>query len=138
MHRFSTKYHTRWVMLGSGFGGAMRHLISVWLNGLTPVGGFPWAIILVNVSGCFLIGVLSVILESRFRALRNPRARHFLLIGFCGGYTTFSIFSLETMELWMQGMEPVAMTYVAATIAGSLMAVYWGVVVAGCLRRNSR
>ncbi len=79
-----------WIALGSALGGCARYAmgtaVSQWLG-----PGFPYGTLGVNVLGCFLIGVFAATLEAL-------PWRQFLIIGFCGGFTTFSSFSLETLD----------------------------------------
>lgn len=84
------------VALGSALGGVMRY----WLSGLvaTRVGEvFPWGTLAVNVLGSFLIGLLAG-LDASGRMGLTPGARGFLMIGVLGGFTTFSSFSLQTLQ----------------------------------------
>lgn len=90
--------NTLLIFLGAGIGGVFRYWISnltYWVLGRH----FPYGTLVVNVSGCFLMGLLFVLLMDRFDATA-PQLRSFLLIGFLGGYTTFSSFSIETLNLF--------------------------------------
>ncbi len=78
------------VFLGGGFGAVCRWIIS---GQLTSSTGLPWGTLTVNLLGCFLIGLLSVYL------LEQPKTSLFLIIGFLGGFTTFSSFGLETWQM---------------------------------------
>ena len=102
-------------------GGALGSLARYWLSGVVSdrVSTFPLGTMAVNVSGCFVIGVLAAL------SLRTEW-RLFLIYGFCGGYTTFSSFGLQTLELARDG----EWLYVAVNVIGSnvacLLAVYLG------------
>ena len=86
------------VALGSGLGAVARSLCSIGiLNWLGP--GYPLGTLVVNVIGSFLIGLYATLSEPGGRVRASPAARQFVLAGFCGGFTTFSIFSLETVFL---------------------------------------
>jgi len=86
------------VALGSGLGAVARSLCSIGiLNWLGP--GYPLGTLAVNVIGSFLIGLYATLSEPGGRVRASPAARQFVLAGFCGGFTTFSIFSLETVFL---------------------------------------
>jgi fluoride exporter len=86
------------VALGSAMGGITRY----WASGVIAnrIGqSFPWDTIVVNVSGSFIIGFLAALNSPEGHWLLSPNARNLFMIGFCGGYTTFSSFSLQTMNL---------------------------------------
>ena len=83
------------VGIGSGIGGVCRYLISL----LMPFANnsFPWGTFTANIIGCLLIGLLWGV-TSRFQSL-SPSFSLFLMVGFCGGFTTFSTFSKESLAL---------------------------------------
>jgi CrcB protein len=86
------------VALGSAAGGITRY----WASGVIAnrIGqSFPWDTLVVNFTGSFIIGFLATLSSPEGRWLLSPTARTLLMIGFCGGYTTFSSFSLQTMNL---------------------------------------
>ncbi len=89
------------IFFGAGFGGLLRYWVS---NGVYGLLGrhFPYGTLVVNVSGCFLMGLLFVLVIDRFSNM-GPQLRSLLLIGFLGGYTTFSSFSIETVNLFENG-----------------------------------
>ena len=95
-----------WIALGSAIGGAGRY----WCNNLVSGAfgnAFPWGTIAVNVAGSFLIGFLASIDPFSGRSwLPGLEARAFLIVGVCGGYTTFSAFSLQTLDLLRTGNGP--------------------------------
>jgi CrcB protein len=92
-----------------------------------PAGGWPWATLLVNVTGCALIGVLLAVLLARFPG--HPWLRPFLATGVLGGYTTFSAFAVEVVRLVDDGAVATAVAYVAASVLGGLLAVVAGLTV---------
>jgi CrcB protein len=116
------------VALGSAIGGVARHWCGSLVAGPAP-GAFPWATLFVNVTGSFLIGVLAVVLDSNERW-----AREFLMVGVLGGYTTFSAFSLQTLELLRDGKVTHAGANVAMSVLACLLAVWLGHVAARALR----
>jgi fluoride exporter len=102
-------------------GGALGTLARYGLSGLIAerTGTFPFGTLVVNVTGCFLIGLLAVM------AL-GPEWRLFLIYGFCGGYTTFSSFGLQTLELARDGQWLFAAGNVLGSNVACLLAVYFG------------
>lgn len=115
------------IFLGGGFGCLMRFWIS---SGAYALFGqnFPYGTLLVNVSGSFLMGLLFIVLFQRFTNLA-PQLRAFLLIGFLGGYTTFSSFSIETLNLIEQGEVFLAILNIFSSIILCLSAVWLGVIL---------
>ncbi|MSU33996.1 MAG: fluoride efflux transporter CrcB [Pedosphaera sp.] len=91
-----------WIFLGGGLGTIARFAgcgVVARLFGET----FPWGTLLVNVSGSFIIGFFAALTETQDRGLIGSSARQFVMIGLCGGYTTFSSFSLQTLSLARNG-----------------------------------
>ena len=113
------------VGLGSALGSAARYLASLGtLHLLGP--GFAWGTLAVNVLGSFLIGFYSTLTEPDGRLMASPATRQFVLAGFCGGFTTFSIFSLETLLLVERGAFALAGVNVAVSVILWLLAVWLG------------
>jgi CrcB protein len=109
------------VALGGAIGASARHLTNVaMLRGFGP--GFPWATVIVNVVGSFLMGVLVVGLA----ATGGMRLAPFLMTGILGGFTTFSAFSLDAISLWERGEPLQASLYVAGSVVLSLAALLAG------------
>src|SRR5581483_666476 len=91
-----------WIALGSALGGMLRY----WLSGLVAgsIGEiFPWGTLLVNISGSLVIGFFATLTGPDARLLVSPLMRQFVMVGLCGGYTTFSSFSLQTLSLARDG-----------------------------------
>lgn len=116
-----------YIAIGSALGGVSRYLI----GGLVQRGagpGFPAGTLVVNVTGSFLLGLfLRYGLET---PTLTPEMRAFLTIGFCGGYTTFSTFSYETVALLEDGQWGRAAVYAAASLGLSLVATLLGLMAA--------
>jgi CrcB protein len=114
------------IFLGAGFGGVFRYWVS---NGVYWLVGrqFPYGTLVVNISGCFLMGLLFALILDRSFALSSP-LRALLLIGLLGGYTTFSSFSIETLNLfeggaWLSASFNIVLSVIlciAATLIGLL------------------
>lgn len=115
------------VALGSALGGVARFLLSSFLQ--QKVGtAFPVGTLVVNISGSLLLGFLmSYALSS---AAISPEVRGLLTTGFCGGYTTFSTFTYETMALLEDGELGRAATYVLLSVVVSLIGAYLGITAA--------
>ena len=113
------------VGLGAMLGSIARSLVSVGLLHLFGPG-FGWGTLVVNVAGSLLIGLYATLTEPDGRLFASPARRQFVLSGFCGGFTTFSIFSLETLLL----VERQAFGLAAINVVGStglwLLAVWAG------------
>lgn len=122
-----------WVALGSAIGGMGRYACSG--LGVRWLGeSFPWGTLFVNVSGSLVIGALAVTLPADGR-LVTDNAREFLLIGICGGFTTFSSFSLETLNLARNGEWFAAVAYTLGSVVLCLAAVAIGFFGAQALAR---
>jgi CrcB protein len=122
------------VILGSVIGGVLRALVSI--ASLALAGpGFPWATLFVNVTGSFVIGFYATLTGPDGRLLAGPRQRQFVMTGICGGYTTFSMFSLETLRLLQAREFPAAGLNVVLSVVTWLLAVWLGHMLATRLNR---
>lgn len=123
-----------WIGVGSALGGMARFGVSrafaFWIGET-----FPWGTITVNVTGSFIIGFLATISGPDGRLLVAPDLRQFLLVGFCGGYTTFSSFSLQTLALIREGDMLKAGANIVLSVALCMVAVWLGTVAAALLNR---
>ncbi len=91
-----------WVAIGSALGGMARY----WCSGIAArlIGeSFPWGTLIVNVLGSFVIGAFAALSAAEGPFLIRPELRLFVMVGLCGGYTTFSSFSIQTFTLWREG-----------------------------------
>ncbi len=114
-----------WVTLGGAIGSAARF----WISGLIAAHSgqtFPFGTLVVNVTGSFVIGLLAAMSGPDSRFLTSPAFREFFMIGICGGYTTFSSFSLQTLLLAQEGEWFRAGAYALASFALCLLAVWLG------------
>jgi fluoride exporter len=123
-----------WIFLGSGLGGLLRFLCS----GLVARAfgeTFPWGTLLVNVTGSFLIGLYAILTGPDGRLLVGSTARQFVMIGVFGGYTTFSSFSLQTLNLARDGQWGLAAANVILSLALCLGGVWLGFAAGVALNR---
>ena len=111
-----------------GFGGftgsILRYLLSGFVQQASKSVGFPYGTLVVNIIGCFLIGLLSQLAETR--GLFTTESRAFIFIGILGGFTTFSAFGNETLNLWRDGENLLALTNIAGHLLFGLGAVWAG------------
>lgn len=114
------------VGLGSFIGGAGRYLISVAMKGVG--GSFPWATMVVNLLGCFLIGLFSGCLNKN--AADGGTIMLFLIYGICGGFTTFSTFSRESLIMLQGGNYLGVMCYIGVSVVVGIFLVACGYMLA--------
>ncbi len=115
------------VAAGGAIGASLRHLVNV--ASLRVWGpSFPWGTLIVNIAGCFAMGVLVEVLARRFNA--SNELRLFMATGILGGFTTFSAFSLDVAVLWEKGASTAALAYVLASVLGATLAVFAGLWLA--------
>ena len=115
------------VLLAIAAGGALGSVLRYLLGGViqrASHSGFPYGTLAVNVLGCLLIGIL---VQSFMNASPSSTARGFLIVGFCGGFTTFSAFSSEAIGLLQAGSYMRAALYVSASVAVCLIATTVGI-----------
>jgi len=115
------------VAIGGALGSVLRYWASTGVYGLFG-RGFPYGTLVVNVTGCFAMGILFVLLVERMSD--NTVLRAGILIGVLGGYTTFSSFSIETFNLIEQGAVLKAAANMAASLLVCLGATWIGVILA--------
>jgi CrcB protein len=123
-----------WVALGSAVGGMARYGLSG-LAARSFGSLFPWGTLIVNVLGSALIGFLAASAAPDARWLLSPNARALLMIGFCGGFTTFSSFSLETLNLLRDGEWLWAGANVVFSVVLCLVFVWLGYAGGAALNR---
>jgi CrcB protein len=122
------------VALGSIVGAVARFLVSV-LSVSQFGDGFPWGTLFVNVTGSFLIGFYAALTGPDGRLLVSARQRLFVMVGICGGYTTFSSFSLETLRLVQSGNVRTAFVYLLVSAVTWIASVWLGHAWAARLNR---
>lgn len=134
--RNSFMYSILLVGLGSALGGIARYGISLLLARLFGET-FPWGTLCVNVTGSFVIGFFFTMTGVGGRWLVSPEWRIFVTVGICGGYTTFSSFSLQTLALLRDGEWPVAGLNAFGSLTLCMAAVWLGFLCASALNAKS-
>lgn len=113
-----------YVMVGGGVGSYLRYLLQTWVQHKNT-NPFPYATLLINVSGSFFIGFLLTAFAEAFEVA--PQWRLFLTVGVLGGFTTFSAAAWETHQLFSLGYPVQGMLYIAGSLFGSAIGVVLGV-----------
>jgi CrcB protein len=117
------------VMVGGALGTGARF----WVSGFVAERGgelFPWGTLVVNITGSFAVGFLAAFMDPQGFFLMSPRLRQFLMIGVCGSYTTFSSFSLQTLDLVRDGDWFKAGLNTLLSVVCCLAAVWLGRILA--------
>jgi CrcB protein len=114
-----------WIALGAALGGVLRY----WCSGLAArllSDPFPWGTLFVNVAGSAFIGFFAAFTGPDGRLLVSPNTRLFVMTGICGGFTTFSTFSLESLRLLQDRQWTHSSLYIAASLLLCLLGVWLG------------
>ena len=121
-----------WIALGGALGSVARYgcssLAARWIGET-----FPWGTIIVNIVGSFVIGLFATLTGPDGRVIASPDARQFVMVGVCGGYTTFSSFSLQTLNLVRDGELAQAGGNIAVSVVACLAAVWLGAAAAAAI-----
>jgi CrcB protein len=118
-----------WIAIGSALGGMARY----WCSGVAALlfgETFPWGTLIVNILGSIVIGFVATLTGPDGRLFVSTTVRQFMMIGLCGGYTTFSSFSLQTLNLMNDGQWLYAALNIGASVILCLVAVWLGHVAA--------
>ena len=111
------------IWLGGGLGSVLRYLSQVWVSRILGIS-FPFGTFLVNILGCFLIGLFFAVAEKY--AFFSGEWRLFLITGLCGEFTTFSSFSYEGLSLYKQGDYGYFFLYLILSVVIGLLATVFG------------
>lgn len=122
------------VALGGALGSLGRFALSAYIAKATSEV-FPIGTLVVNVTGCFIIGLFATLTGPDGRVVVAPDIRQFFMVGFCGGFTTFSSFSLQTLALARDGDLTRSFGNVAASVVLCLIGVYLGSVFGQAVNR---
>ena len=120
------------MFIGGGIGASLRYWLGLWISARTNIS-FPWGTLLINLSGSFLIGLILGWLANSPFALGW---RIFIVIGILGGYTTFSSFAMETVNLLRERSYMYATSYFFGTCLLGLAACWTGVIISHAMGRN--
>ena len=123
------------VMLGGAVGTLARYVVSA--LALPISREVPWGTIAINVTGSFIIGFFGTLTLAHGRFPVSENVRLFVMVGFCGGYTTFSAFSLQTLDLMRSGAIARAAVNIVASLALCLCAVAVGHLIAAHFNRGA-
>jgi CrcB protein len=118
------------IAAGGALGATARYLLSSQVTHAAG-SGFPWGILIVNILGCFVMGVIAELAALTWNM--SPEMRSFLATGVLGGFTTFSAFALDTALLTERGDLAGALIYVAGSVGGSVAALFFGLALVRAL-----
>lgn len=118
------------VAIGGSLGSVARYLVAIGAGRLVGIE-FPWGTLAINIVGSFLIGVFAESFALSWNVSQVMRV--FLTVGICGGFTTFSTFSLDAIVLMQRGELWSAGAYIAASVALSILALFGGLLLVRAL-----
>ena len=126
-----------WIAIGGALGSMGRY----WISGLVAeryVHAFPWNTLVVNVTGSLVIGVFGALTGPEGRWFASPGVRQFFMVGICGGYTTFSSFSLQTLNLMREREWLYASGNAVLSVLLCMIAVWLGYLLGAAINSASR
>jgi fluoride exporter len=118
------------IAIGGALGAIARYQIAAMIQARIPAG-FPWGTFVVNISGCFVMGVATTVLTER--TIAHPSWRYLIPIGFIGAYTTFSTFEAETYRAVVEGAWAIGAANIVGSVLVGYVALWLGVVIARML-----
>jgi len=114
-----------WIAFGSALGGVARYACQGWAARFISET-FPWGTMIVNIAGCSFIGFFATFTSADGRVIVSPQIRQFVMVGICGGYTTFSSFSLDALNQARDGEWVRAAGYILGSLVFCLLGVWLG------------
>lgn len=127
-------WNALWIFIGGGLGSLARWGASGWIAN-TIGETFPWGTLLVNISGSFIIGLFATVTGPEGRWLASASFRQFFMLGICGGYTTFSSFSLQTLSLMRGGEWAPAAGNILGSVVFCMIGVWLGAISAAAINQ---
>jgi len=116
-----------YVFIGGGLGSLVRYKLGQWVNAFHNAY-FPFGTFGVNVIACFVMGFVIGLADHKF--LISPATRLFWAVGFCGGFSTFSAFSSDTLTLFQQGQNSTMLIYILLSVVICVAATFVGLYLA--------
>jgi len=114
-----------WIALGGALGALARYSLGVWVYERMGTR-FPYGTVVINVTGCFLMGLVLAILDTHMEL--NPAWRYTIPVGFIGAYTTFSTFEYETLHAAQNGEPAIAFLYFGVSLILGFVGVWLGML----------
>jgi CrcB protein len=116
-----------YVFIGGGLGSLVRFKLGQWINAFHN-SNFPFGTFTINVIACFVLGFIIGLADHK--QLLSPASRLFWAVGFCGGFSTFSAFSRETLALIQQGQNSTMILYILLSVVVCMTATFGGLLIA--------
>jgi CrcB protein len=116
-----------YVFIGGGLGSLVRFKLGQWINAFHN-SNFPFGTFTINVIACFVMGFIIGLTDHK--QLLSPASRLFWAVGFCGGFSTFSAFSRETLALIQQGQNSTMILYILLSVVVCMTATFGGLLIA--------
>ena len=122
-----------YVFIGGGLGSLVRFLLGKWVNSFHN-STFPFGTFTINIIACFVLGFIIGLADHK--QLLSPATRLFWAVGFCGGFSTFSAFTSESLSLIQQGQNSTMLLYVLLSVIVCLTATFGGLFIAERIQLN--
>ena len=116
-----------YIFIGGGIGSIVRYILGRWVNAFHN-SNFPFGTLTINIIACFVLGFIIGLADHK--QLLSPASRLFWAVGFCGGFSTFSAFSSETLALIQQGQNSTMILYILLSVVVCMTATFGGLLIA--------